>query len=121
MPKSAPRPCCKAGCGKLAYGRFCDEHKHIAQEEHDSRRGSAASRGYDARWQKLRNWYIQQNPLCVMCKRAGIITAASVVDHITPIRQAPELRLDASNLQSLCAKCHNSAKQRHEIAHYKSR
>jgi len=28
------------------------------------------------------------------------------VDHLLPIKQAPELRLDLNNLQSLCRSCH---------------
>jgi 5-methylcytosine-specific restriction protein A len=58
-------------------------------------------------WRKLRNAYIKANPLCAECQKQGIVKAASVVDHITPIRQGGEA-LDRSNLQSLCTSCHNS-------------
>jgi 5-methylcytosine-specific restriction endonuclease McrA len=33
----------------------------------------------------------------------GRVTAASVLDHIVPIRAAPERQHDPSNWQSLCA------------------
>jgi len=38
------------------------------------------------------------------------------VDHIQPRRRRPDLALDPGNLQTLCATCHSSAKQRHENA-----
>ena len=49
---------------------------------------------------------LQANPVCEECLRRGLVTEATVVDHIVPINEggAP---LDMSNLQSLCAKCHN--------------
>jgi 5-methylcytosine-specific restriction endonuclease McrA len=49
-----------------------------------------------------------------MCKAKGKIVSATVVDHIIPLRQAPELRLDPANLQPLCNYCHNSTKRREE-------
>ena len=39
------------------------------------------------RWRKVRGEYIKENPLCVYCKRKGIIEPAKVCDHIIPIRQ----------------------------------
>jgi len=47
-----------------------------------------------------------EEPLCRHCLREGRVTAATLVDHIVPLSQAPDLRLLRSNLQSLCARCH---------------
>jgi 5-methylcytosine-specific restriction endonuclease McrA len=44
----------------------------------------------------------------------GITTLAEVVDHIVPVREAPDRAFDQTNLQSMCAACHNGAKQREE-------
>ena len=51
------------------------------------------------------------NPLCVMCTAQGRVTAAQVVDHITPHKGNEELFWDESNWQSLCATHHSSDKQ----------
>lgn len=57
-------------------------------------------------WRKLRNRFIRNNPVCVHCEQQGVVTPASVADHITPITQGGE-PLCESNLQPLCATCHN--------------
>ena len=48
----------------------------------DSRRGSAAARGYGRKWQQARKAYLAANPLCRICEEAHRVTAATVVDHI---------------------------------------
>lgn len=73
----------------------------------DKDRGSAASRGYGRKWRKARLDWLARHPLCVRCKAAGIITGASVVDHITPHRGDMVLFWDADNWQSLCKVCHD--------------
>jgi len=57
-------------------------------------------------WRRLRKWYIIRNPLCVECKKKGILKQANVVDHIKPISQGGE-KLNVNNLQGLCTSCHN--------------
>lgn len=68
----------------------------------DAERGSAASRGYDTEWQALRKLFIDANPQCILCG-----APAKHVDHIRTIREAPWLRLEPSNLRSLCHSCHS--------------
>jgi 5-methylcytosine-specific restriction protein A len=75
-------------------------------KRHDLFRGSASERGYDWAWSKLRDRWIWQHPLCAECERQDRLTPATEVDHIIPIRGAPERRLDDTNLQSLCHRCH---------------
>lgn len=58
-------------------------------------------------WRAVRKRFILANPLCIECKRKGKITSGSVVDHIIPIKQGGD-KLNYSNLQTLCAKCHAS-------------
>lgn len=69
----------------------------------ESRDGFYVSR----EWRALRNHFISEHPICARCEtNNGIITRATLVDHIIPIRLDDNLKLDANNLQSLCSKCH---------------
>lgn len=79
----------------------------IKKADHDRRRGSAASRGYDADWRRLRLQFLAKHPLCLFCAKIGRVEAANVVDHIIPIVDRPDLRLDWSNLRPLCKPCHD--------------
>ena len=74
-------------------------------------RKTATERGYGHRWHEARNRFLQANPLCVMCKRLGRVTAASVVDHIIPHKGNLVLFWDEGNWQSLCRRHHNSDKK----------
>lgn len=74
-------------------------------------RGTATERGYNSRWRKARKTYLSSHPLCVMCQAEGRVTAATVVDHITPHKGDQELFWNTDNWQSLCAPHHNSHKQ----------
>lgn len=123
MP-SRPKSICRApGCGKLidAPGH-CDKHKKAQRKEQDEHRGTAAERGYDSKWAKARTFYLRKHPLCVHCKAESKVTAAQVVDHITPhrlkeaidsgdearIAKARALFWDSeNNWQSLCTTHHN--------------
>lgn len=57
-------------------------------------------------WRALRAKFIAANPLCVECRKKGIITPAQVADHIVPINMGGAA-LSEDNLQALCHKCHN--------------
>ncbi|WP_420796749.1 HNH endonuclease signature motif containing protein [Alkalihalophilus marmarensis] len=46
------------------------------------------------------------NPLCEWCERDGRLEPMVDVDHVVPVKQEWERRLDVSNLQSLCRSCH---------------
>lgn len=67
------------------------------------RRDSAASRGYDATWRKVRMAHLMANPVCVV---PGCGKSAVDVDHIVP-HQDGGGRLDPNNLQSFCHSCHS--------------
>jgi len=85
------------------------------QWREDKKVGSAA-RGYGYKWQKAREQFLLEHPLCVRCKAEGIVRPANVVDHATPHRGDAALFWDRKNWQSLCTNCHNSAKQSEEFA-----
>ena len=75
---------------------------------------TAAQRGYGYRWQRAREAYLREHPLCVMCQAEGRVTAATVVDHVVPHRGDERLFWDRGNWQGLCARCHSGTKQRME-------
>ena len=83
--------------------------------------GSAASRGYGARWREARLEFLKDNPLCVRCDAAGRVQPATVVDHRVPHRGDRKLFWDRGNWQSLCAPCHNGWKQREEIREFREK
>ena len=85
-----------------------------AKASGDENRPSSHARGYDRAWQRLRLWFLKRNPWCVMCDAKGIATGATDADHILTIEERPDLRLDPTNLQALCAPCHASVKQRQD-------
>jgi 5-methylcytosine-specific restriction endonuclease McrA len=71
-----------------------------------------------ARWQRLRKLQLRQRPLCKFCLERGIVTAANVVDHVTPHRGDWNAFV-LGELQSLCEPCHNAAKRQIELRGYR--
>lgn len=70
-------------------------------------RAPSRDRGYDRNWEKLRDRFIAENPICKHCESAGRVTPATEVDHISPFMGVSDpLRLAWDNLQSLCHSCH---------------
>lgn len=105
MPRKPMRPCRHHGCPNLCdSGVYCSEH---AEYSPDRLRGSANERGYDSRWRIARARYLKRHPLCVICKREGRLTPATVVDHIIPHRGDRQLFWDITNWQPLCKGCHD--------------
>ncbi|MCD9825235.1 HNH endonuclease signature motif containing protein [Bradyrhizobium japonicum] len=47
--------------------------------------------------------------------QCDVVESATVADHVKPHKGSEALFYDPDNLQSLCASCHNSAKQRMEL------
>lgn len=115
MPMSPKRPCRHPGCPNLCLNGFCDIHKPRRNDrEYEKRRGSAHSRGYTKAWQKASKAFLRKNPLCVLCRKAGYVTPAELVDHIVPHNGNQELFWDVNNWQSLCWKCHSSKTARED-------
>ncbi|WP_353892917.1 HNH endonuclease signature motif containing protein [Proteinivorax hydrogeniformans] len=99
MPKKPKKPCKHPGCPNLTDKRYC--------KIHTENRPSAAARGYDSRWRKVRARFLKANPLCVKCNEDGILVNATVVDHIVPHRGNRQLLWDEGNWQALCKRCHD--------------
>lgn len=81
------------------------------KKRHDQNRPSSSERGYNGEWRKLRAEFLRQHPFCAFCG-----APAEHVDHKVRHRGEKALLLSWANLQSLCAHCHNSVKQRQERA-----
>lgn len=65
------------------------------------------------RWKGLRLEILRRDGYaCVKCGARGRLE----VDHIVPVRNAPERGFDRSNLQALCPSCH-TRKTRLECGH----
>lgn len=111
MPTRAPHPCAEPGCAALVHhGSRCPAHRRAPIRDleqvrrYDDRRGTAAERGYDARWRKVRELKLATNPLCEECERQGYVMPGELIDHIVAKRNGGTD--DLSNLQTLCRPCH---------------
>ncbi len=93
MPTRPPRVCPK--CKRTTTARRCPCTPAWA--------GSRNPGTSSYRWKKLRDIRLTNEPLCRSCGRP-----ATVVDHIIPYAERPDLHLDYDNTQSLCQPCHNA-------------
>ena len=115
-PLRPSRPCPGRGprrgtCPNLIRGSAkccpeCEPWEKRSIREYDQERGNSGERGYDAAWQRVREWKANRDPLCEICVKQGRIRPLDKVHHIKPIETHPELRLDIDNLMSVCTKHH---------------
>lgn len=64
------------------------------------------------KWRKFSSAFKKRNALCVKCKNEGIITAATVTDHLQQFGVGVPgwdlNNLNDKDFQPLCDSCHNS-------------
>lgn len=66
---------------------------------------TTTARGYGQAWRVLRDQIMRRDAgMCQPCKRAGLVTPATAVDHITP--RSEWGTDDPGNLQAICDECH---------------
>lgn len=60
-------------------------------------------------WRNKREYILLRDKyLCQECKSKNKFTIATMVHHVKPLENFPELALTDSNLISLCSMCHES-------------
>ncbi|EPY8414567.1 HNH endonuclease [Klebsiella aerogenes] len=110
MPARSKRPCRHRGCAAITNDAsgYCDAHRqqHAGDGWRNYQAGkSRHERGYGRPWEIRRARVLQRDKyLCQNCRRHGIATKATTVDHIIP--KAHGGTDDDSNLESLCWPCH---------------
>jgi len=107
MPFAAPHPCTHPGCSTLTEGRRCREHRREEWRQQARNRPNPAAAGYGHEWRKASRRFLRENPLCVLCLKAGKIRASEVTDHIIPHKGDMALFWDRTNWQALCWRCHS--------------
>lgn len=108
--------CAHPGCNELTASRYCPMHQPAEYTDtaraYDARRGSAAQRGYDARWNRFSKRYLAHpdHQFCALHISARCAGRAQCVDHIRPLAGPDDPgRFDPENLQPACLAC-NTAK-----------
>lgn len=102
-----PKTLCRACRRNTTRDGLCEACKAKGEgKRRDERQGSTA-RGYDARWQRFRLWYLRDNPLCQDCKEQDRITPATEIHHKQRLAKNPELKYLSENLVPLCHRCHS--------------
>ena len=104
--------CTRLGClSPSEYIGLCKQHGGV-KPEYKRKVRSHHSLYNTGSWRRSRKSYIQHHPLCMRCKKYGMTTASTDVDHIIPHRGDPDLFYDINNWQALCHSCHAWKTQR---------
>jgi len=112
MPEKAYKPCTYPGCYALTKSRRCEKHSRSLQKDYDNFKRDKNSRAFykSTAWKKCRKAVLaRDNYLCQYCLQVGRLRPATTVHHKQHLREDRERALDADNLISLCAACHNTA------------
>lgn len=77
------------------------------------------------KWKTLRQWYMNEHPLCENCLKYSLSTEATDCHHIKPFRLGKskddkwDLFTDPNNLMALCQSCHqrihNKINELHQV------
>lgn len=111
MNERPPRICLHPGCGALTDG----SGRCAAHQTDRLRKDEPGRKLYQtAAWGRLRIWTLHRHPMC-QCKdaecpkhgREECRAAAKSVHHKKDHNGDPALFFDESNLEALCASCHN--------------
>jgi 5-methylcytosine-specific restriction protein A len=106
MPSKPPKPCCAPGCPTLTHSRYCPQHASQARRIEDSRRGSAASRGYGSKWTRWSAAHRRRFPVCQLCALEGRTTPSDLSHHLHPVSQGGAVFVPDDQLLAVCRDCH---------------
>lgn len=104
--------CRTLGCKNPRSKRngFCVEHGGSDAATYNpawnKKRQANTDKYNTAQWRTLRQIQLSRFPICAGCKANGVITAASVVDHVFPWTHINEQAFFINIFQSLCPTCH---------------
>lgn len=112
MPTKPQRPCKYPGCPNLTDDKsgYCPAHLKVYRDIQDHHRGTSSERGYDGNWQKVRQMFLSQQPLCEECAKRNIIRSADLVHHKD--RNPHNNTFD--NLEAVCQACHHEL-HKHDV------
>lgn len=86
---------------------------HMAHYNHTTRDPEANAFYHSTQWKHMRDYvYSRDLATCQVCGNA--VTNRKIVDHIHPLKVAPDEKLDKANLWTLCYRCHNIKTQLEE-------
>lgn len=102
----ASRVCSTPGCPAFAVpgGTCCDPCLSRRRAESDTKRGPDRQWYGTTAWRKLRALVLAQEPTCYLCHQAP----STIVDHLIPRKERPDLAMTRSNLRGSCKPCHDS-------------
>jgi len=106
MPYKPKKPCAAPGCPNLTDGRYCEQHRKLADRDYDRyyRTKENYDRYHNSRWKEIRTAKLHRQPLCEMCMKENRYVTATLVHHILPLSEGGTNAPD--NLMSLCDSCH---------------
>ena len=76
------------------------------RRNYDTHGQTTNERGYGKDWQALVEDVRARHPLCIDCENRGRTKPMDECHHVVPIKDAPERRLDLTNVAPLCRACH---------------
>jgi 5-methylcytosine-specific restriction protein A len=110
--------CAQAGCKTITKNRNCTKCQtkfNIKSKEYAKKRARKSTRSMPStnkafygstQWKALRDRKIRKDPLCQLCLPKGFLREGKDIDHIIELKDDYSLRLDITNLQTLCRSCH---------------
>ena len=111
------RNCSHPGChNKVAMNvKYCQQHvsdskspydKQYQQDYNNHKRNQEANSFYQSKeWKHMRDYIVSRDMnTCRYCGES--ITDRKIVDHLHPLQYAPDEKLNADNLYTICYKCH---------------
>lgn len=95
-----------------------DKQREEATKIRESRRGTAAERGYGHKWRVAREAWLKrtENHFCFYCEQLSPPrkTIANIIDHYVPHRGDQKLFWDRKNWRPACKRCHDQKTARGE-------
>ena len=108
MPVMPKDQCAEYGCkmSSIRGSVFCDLHVPAGKKKTQSRLDANAAYKHRS-WESIRQSQLSVDPLCQACLNNGVVTAATIVDHVFPWRKIDKSAFVRNIFQSLCPNCHS--------------